>query len=220
MFTAIVGSRALIHLVWGRRRKLESPVDLRRILTWNSSTGRPAIRFMETRRRWYGVSAVLIVGSALASLAVRGLNLGIDFTGGVVLELAFPAGGRPRAGPRCARARRASRDASGAELRHHARRAGPAAAAGGRGRQPGARRACWPRSRRRSRTSNCAAPRWSARRSARELANKGALAILFTFVVHPDLRRAALPVEARRRRRSSRRCTTRSSSSASSPRRR
>jgi len=45
--------------------------------------------FMATRRRWYVVSAVLILGS-LAALAVRGLNFGIDFTGGVVMEFAFP----------------------------------------------------------------------------------------------------------------------------------
>ena len=45
--------------------------------------------FMATRRRWYVVSAVLILGS-LAALTVRGLNFGIDFTGGVVLEFAFP----------------------------------------------------------------------------------------------------------------------------------
>jgi len=44
--------------------------------------------FMATRRRWYLVSAILIV-AALTSFAVRGLNLGIDFTGGVVLELEF-----------------------------------------------------------------------------------------------------------------------------------
>jgi preprotein translocase subunit SecF len=45
--------------------------------------------FMHTRRRWYAVSAVLILGSVIA-LGVRGLNFGIDFTGGVVLELSFP----------------------------------------------------------------------------------------------------------------------------------
>jgi preprotein translocase subunit SecF len=45
--------------------------------------------FMATRRRWYAVSAVLILGS-LAALGVRGLNFGIDFTGGVVMEFAFP----------------------------------------------------------------------------------------------------------------------------------
>jgi preprotein translocase subunit SecF len=45
--------------------------------------------FMATRRRWYVVSAVLILGS-LVALAVRGLNFGIDFTGGVVMEFTFP----------------------------------------------------------------------------------------------------------------------------------
>ncbi len=45
--------------------------------------------FMATRKRWYVVSVVLIVGSLLA-LGIRGINFGIDFTGGVVLELSFP----------------------------------------------------------------------------------------------------------------------------------
>jgi preprotein translocase subunit SecF len=45
--------------------------------------------FMATRRRWYTVSAVLVIGSILA-LGFRGINFGIDFTGGVVLELSFP----------------------------------------------------------------------------------------------------------------------------------
>jgi len=45
--------------------------------------------FMATRRRWYAVSWILILGSLL-SLAVQGLNFGIDFTGGVVMEFAFP----------------------------------------------------------------------------------------------------------------------------------
>ena len=42
--------------------------------------------FMNTRKIWYGVSAVLIVAS-LALVAFRGLNLGIDFTGGVVVDV-------------------------------------------------------------------------------------------------------------------------------------
>jgi preprotein translocase subunit SecF len=49
-----------------------------------------SFRFMPLRKRWYAISALLVLAS-LALLAVRGLNLGIDFTGGVVMELSFPA---------------------------------------------------------------------------------------------------------------------------------
>jgi len=45
--------------------------------------------FMHTRRRWYAVSSVAIVVSLLL-LFVRGLNLGIDFTGGVEMEFNYP----------------------------------------------------------------------------------------------------------------------------------
>jgi preprotein translocase subunit SecF len=48
-----------------------------------------SIRFMDGRRWSYTVSVILIIGSLLL-LIFRGLNFGIDFTGGVVIELAFP----------------------------------------------------------------------------------------------------------------------------------
>jgi preprotein translocase subunit SecF len=46
-------------------------------------------RFMDTRKVWYGLSAVLLIVS-LVSFFVRGLNLAIDFTGGVSAEARFP----------------------------------------------------------------------------------------------------------------------------------
>ena len=44
--------------------------------------------FMRTRKVWYGLSAVLILGSLLL-VFIHGLNLGVDFTGGVVVETNF-----------------------------------------------------------------------------------------------------------------------------------
>ena len=48
----------------------------------------PSIRFMALRRWWYAISAIVVVASILL-VAVRGLNLTVDFTGGVVFELGF-----------------------------------------------------------------------------------------------------------------------------------
>jgi preprotein translocase subunit SecF len=46
--------------------------------------------FMATRKVWYTLSAVLMVVS-LAAFFTRGLNLAIDFTGGVSAEVNFPS---------------------------------------------------------------------------------------------------------------------------------
>ena len=47
--------------------------------------------FMNTRRMWYCVSGAAILAS-IVLLLWRGLNFGIDFTGGVVLEFTYPQG--------------------------------------------------------------------------------------------------------------------------------
>ena len=48
----------------------------------------PSIRFMALRRYWYVLSALVVLGS-IALVLVRGLNLTVDFTGGLVFELGF-----------------------------------------------------------------------------------------------------------------------------------
>jgi preprotein translocase subunit SecF len=48
----------------------------------------PKIRFMALRRWWYALSALVVVAS-IALVLVRGLNLTVDFTGGLVFELGF-----------------------------------------------------------------------------------------------------------------------------------
>jgi preprotein translocase subunit SecF len=48
----------------------------------------PRIRFMAARKLCYVLSALLVIGSVAAELA-HGLNLAVDFTGGVVIEAAF-----------------------------------------------------------------------------------------------------------------------------------
>jgi preprotein translocase subunit SecF len=48
----------------------------------------PRIRFMAQRYVCYVLSAIVVIAS-VAVLAVRGLNLAVDFTGGVVIEAAY-----------------------------------------------------------------------------------------------------------------------------------
>ena len=48
----------------------------------------PSIRFMALRRYWYILSALVVLAS-IALVMVRGLNLTVDFTGGLVFELGF-----------------------------------------------------------------------------------------------------------------------------------
>jgi preprotein translocase subunit SecF len=48
----------------------------------------PTIRFMALRRYWYVISALVVLAS-IALVIFRGLNLTVDFTGGLVLEMGF-----------------------------------------------------------------------------------------------------------------------------------
>jgi preprotein translocase subunit SecF len=50
----------------------------------------PDIKFMARRKWCYAISALLMIGSVVLVMT-RGLNLGLDFTGGVILEVDNPA---------------------------------------------------------------------------------------------------------------------------------
>ena len=50
--------------------------------------GETKFPFMATRKVWYTLSAILMIGSVV-SFATRGLNFGIDFTGGVQAAVSF-----------------------------------------------------------------------------------------------------------------------------------
>lgn len=54
-------------------------------------TGEVSYEFVGRRRRWYTISAIILVVS-IASLAVRGLNIGIEFKGGNVVTVPTATG--------------------------------------------------------------------------------------------------------------------------------
>ena len=83
MFSAVQGSRALVNLACERRARVRA-----------LSLGRWHLRFkrvlplMKWRKVTAALSAVLVV-ICIGSLSIRGLNFGVDFTGGTVVETAF-----------------------------------------------------------------------------------------------------------------------------------
>ncbi|MGD8742742.1 MAG: protein translocase subunit SecD [Granulosicoccaceae bacterium] len=82
MFTAIMGTRAIVNLAWGSRRLkgLSIGVSLvKKISQW---------KFMQWRKLTIVISAILMLVS-IGSLATRGLNFGVDFTGGTVIEAGY-----------------------------------------------------------------------------------------------------------------------------------
>ena len=82
MFTAIMGTRALVNLFYGGKR-LKSIA-----ISWGQGMKATAFKFMQGRFIAMVISGVLVAGS-IGSLSTNGLVLGIDFTGGYLIEVGY-----------------------------------------------------------------------------------------------------------------------------------
>jgi SecD/SecF fusion protein len=82
MFTAIIVTRGMLMAVDRFDNK-----NLRLLIGADKSDKeRKTIKFIEKSKIWFAISALLVVAS-LGSIAVKGLNAGIDFTGGTLMEV-------------------------------------------------------------------------------------------------------------------------------------
>jgi len=87
MFTAILGTRAVINLLYGGKRLSSLPIG--RGLAFGK--GKAAVRmvdFIGKRKSALAFSSIALI-IAIGALAVRGLNFGIDFTGGTLVEVGY-----------------------------------------------------------------------------------------------------------------------------------
>ncbi|MBW3643306.1 MAG: protein translocase subunit SecD [Actinobacteria bacterium] len=87
MFAALVVTRSLVELVLRRRRVAMAPRALGlevggRLRRWLSDRGPDLIG---RRRLWFTISAAVLM-VAVAGIVTRGLNYGLDFSGGRLLE--------------------------------------------------------------------------------------------------------------------------------------
>jgi len=93
MFTAIVVSRTLLHLVLDNLKFSEHPwwfaVDPVQALA-----NKPKIDIIGKRYLYFAISLLIII-PGLAALIGWGFPLAIDYTGGSMLEVSFPAGKTP-----------------------------------------------------------------------------------------------------------------------------
>jgi protein-export membrane protein SecD/preprotein translocase SecF subunit len=90
MFTALFVSRVIFDLVYARRRKKQSkssPLKIGKNIFFKKQSSIP---FMNKRVRWTAfVLSGLVLLAGMVTYFSKGFNLGIDFTGGHMMEVSF-----------------------------------------------------------------------------------------------------------------------------------
>ena len=90
MFTALFVSRVIFDLVYVKRKIKGKPVPLNIGLKNHPSKKETAFRFMSKKMRWAGFAfSSLIILAGVVALFTRGFSLGVDFTGGSLIEVRF-----------------------------------------------------------------------------------------------------------------------------------
>ena len=200
MFSAVLFSRGLVNLWYGRKKKLQVGLDRPGLEAGRAAGPRPTaapavtrtqglkgdhlMEFFRIRRDIpfmrhalvFNIISFVTFALAVFFLLTRGLHLSIEFTGGTVIEVEYAQSADIEQGPHHRRGDELRRSA-GAELRHLARCADPPAAARGTSSRTRWSAACSTDScarPRAARSSRCRSPPTRARASAARSARPAA----------------------------------------------
>ncbi|MFN3342471.1 MAG: protein translocase subunit SecDF [Flavobacteriales bacterium] len=83
LFSSIFISRLIIHELLERKKEISFSSKMTENILTNTKFG-----FIKGRKLYYGISTILILGG-IASLATKGLDYGVEFSGGYAFEIQF-----------------------------------------------------------------------------------------------------------------------------------
>ena len=87
IFTSLFSAIVLTRLVFFSRLESKKNITFYTEATKNWFTN-TAVNFIGNRRRFYALSAIVVIGG-IASLTTKGLNYGVEFSGGTTFDVSF-----------------------------------------------------------------------------------------------------------------------------------